>query len=148
MEISKNGLNLIAGFEGFRAKPYHCSAGVSTIGYGTTIYPNGTRVTMKDKAISKEYALAIMKYMIDRDYGDAVDRYVKVPLTQNQYDALVSFTYNLGKGAFKSSTLLRKINEGKYNRASKEFIKWVNVNGKRSRGLVRRRKKERDLFLT
>ena len=147
MKISKKGIDLIARFEGFRAKPYHCSAGVSTIGYGTTIYPNGNHVTMKDKAINKEDAKSIMKYMIDRDYGEAVNRYVKIPLTQNQYDALVSFTYNLGKGALKSSTLLKRVNQGKMKKASKEFLKWTHSNGKVLAGLVKRRKAESEMFL-
>jgi len=147
MKISKKGIDLIARFEGFRAKPYHCSAGVSTIGYGTTIYPNGKHVTMKDRAITKESAKSMMKYMIDRDYGEAVNRYVKVPLTQNQYDALVSFTYNLGKGALKSSTLLKRVNQGKMKKASKEFLKWTHSNGKVLTGLVKRRKAESEMFL-
>ena len=147
MEISKQGIELIAEFEGFRSKPYLCPAGVPTIGYGTTWYPNGSHVKMSDKAISREEALTILKYQVDRSYGASVDRYVQVDLTQNQYDALVSFTYNLGAGNLKSSTLLKKVNQKKFARASREFLKWDKAGGRRLKGLTRRRKAESELFL-
>lgn len=147
MEISKKGVDFIAKREGFRSKPYHCSAGVSTIGYGTTIYPNGRHVTMQDKPITKEEAISILKYMIDKSYGATVSRYVKVPLTQNQYDSLVSLVYNIGGNAFRKSTLLRKLNEGKYKRASKEFIRWNKSAHKVLAGLTKRREAETKMFL-
>ena len=147
VEISKKGLDFIVGFEGFKSKPYHCSAGVSTIGIGTTIYPNGKHVTMQDRAITKEDAIGILKYMIGKGYGATVNRYVKVPLTQNQYDSLVSLVYNIGSNAFRKSTLLRKLNEGKYKRASKEFIRWNRSGHKILAGLTRRRKAESEMFL-
>ena len=147
MEISKQGIELIAEFEGFRSKPYLCPAGVPTIGYGTTWYPNGSHVKLSDKPISREEALTILKYQVDRSYGASVDRYVQVDLTQNQYDALVSFTYNLGAGNLKSSTLLKKVNQKKFARASREFLKWDKAGGRRLKGLTRRRKAESELFL-
>ena len=76
-----------------------------------------------------------------------VNHYVRVPMTQNEFDALVSFTYNLGVGSLRSSTLLKKLNKGKYIKADKEFGKWTHVNGKRNRGLVARRAREANLFL-
>ncbi len=147
MEISKKGLDLIKEFEGFSSKPYRCPAGVATIGYGTTYYSNGTHVKMSDKAISKKKATQMLRYQVDSIYGAAVNRYTKVELTQSQFDALTSFAYNLGNGALRSSTLLRKLNEGKYTRASKEFLKWNRAGGKVLKGLTRRRKAESNLFL-
>ena len=148
MEISKNGLDLIKSFEGFRSKPYLCPAGVPTIGYGTTLYPNHMHVSMHDRPINEAEALSILKYWIDRTYGQAVDRYVQKDITQNQYDALVSFAYNLGIGALQKSTLLKRVNQGKNKRASNEFLKWDHANGKKLAGLTRRRKAERTLYLT
>jgi len=147
MKISKKGLDLIKLSEGFRAAPYLCQAGVPTIGYGTTIYPNGKRVKMKDRRITKETANKIMKHQIDKDYGATVNRYVQRDMTQNQFDALVSFVYNFGAGNFKGSTLLKKVNQGKHKRAALEFPKWNRVNHKVNRGLVKRRERERQLYL-
>ncbi len=147
MKISKQGIELIAEFEGFRSKPYKCPAGVPTIGYGTTIYPNGTHVKMSDKAISKEEALSILKYQVDKSYGATVNRYVQKDITQNQFDAMSSFTYNLGSGNLKASTLLKRVNQGKMSKASKEFLKWDKAGGKKLAGLTRRRKAEAKLFL-
>ncbi len=147
MKISKKGLTLITELEGFRGKPYLCPARVPTIGIGTTVYPNGKRVKLWDRPISKKRALEILKYQVDNSYGKAVNRYVSVSLNQNEFDALASFTYNLGIGALQSSTLLRKLNRGDRIGASKEFKKWVNANGRKLRGLVRRRKREKNLFL-
>ncbi len=148
MKISKAGLELIAEFEGFRSKPYRCPAGVPTIGYGTTIYPNGTHVKMSDKAISKEEALSILKYQVDKSYGATVNRYVQnTNITQNQFDAMASFTYNLGSGNLKLSTLLKRVNQGKMEKASKEFLKWDKAGGKKLAGLTKRRKAEAQLFL-
>ena len=148
METSKKGIKLIAEFEGFSSKPYLCPAGVPTIGYGTTIYPSGTHVEMSDKAISKEQAMSILKYQVDRSYGATVNRYVQnTDITQNQFDAMVSFTYNLGSGNLKSSTLLKRVNQGKMSKASKEFLKWDKAGGRKLAGLTRRRQAESALFL-
>ena len=148
MNISNNGLKIIKQFEGFMPKPYLDQALVPTIGYGTTHYGLGGRsVTLNDHSISKEVATKLMKDQIDATYGRAVNHAVRVPITQNQFDALVSFTYNLGVGALRSSTLLKKLNKGKKLQADKEFRKWTHVNGKVNRGLKARRKKEAELFL-
>ena len=147
MKISDSGLELIAHFEGFSSKPYLCPAGVLTIGYGTTIYSNGKHVKMSDDNITKDEALEIMRDQIDKTYGTAVNRYVQIELTQNQFDALTSFTYNLGAGNLRSSTLLRKLNQGKMGRAGREFLKWDRAGGRKLAGLTRRRKAEMELFV-
>lgn len=133
-------------FEGYRAEPYLCPAKIPTIGYGTTHYSNGKKVTLQDEPITKERALEILKYQANRVYGSAVNIYVQVPITQNQFDALVSFAYNLGIGAFRTSTLLKRVNQQQYEKAAKEFHKWVYSDGKKLKGLVKRRKAEADLF--
>jgi len=146
MLISDNGLKLIKGFEGFMSAPYLDVALVPTIGYGTTHYHHRA-VRMDDVSISEHTASYLLRTQVDETYGKAVNHYVQVPLNQNQFDALVSFTYNLGVGAFKSSTLLRDINHGKIAEAYHEFHKWTHANGKIISGLVSRRKKESELFL-
>ena len=146
MTISKPGLDLIKSFEGFRSKPYHCSAGVSTIGYGSTYYEGGRHVKMSDTPVSKARATQILEHQVNNVYSSSVNRYVTVPLTQNQFDALVSFTYNLGAGALRSSTLLKKLNQGNYKRAAEEFLKWDRAGGKRLKGLTKRRRAEAKLF--
>jgi len=146
MLISKKGLELIKSFEGFMSHPYLDVAMVPTIGYGTTHYHHRA-VTLNDQDISESTASYLLRTQVDETYGKAVNHYVQVPLTQNQFDALVSFTYNLGVGALKSSTLLRDINSGKIAEAYNEFHKWTHANGKVVRGLVARRKKESELFL-
>ena len=147
MKISKDGLDLIKSFEGFRSKPYLCPAGVPTIGYGTTYYEDGTHVTLDDEPVTKKEATKMLEEQVNRVYGSTVSRYVTSDTTQNQYNALVSFTYNLGAGNLKSSTLLKKHNRGDYKGASKEFKKWVKAGGKKLKGLERRRKAEKELYL-
>ena len=145
MVTSKKGIEFIASCEGFESKPYRDSAGIPTIGYGFTYYPNGKKVTMQDKPITKAEALEI-KAKILPNYEKIVNKKVKVPLTQNQFDALVSHTYNTGG----SDTLFKLINE----RASKTAIrnwfeqKYITAGGKKLNGLVRRRKAEADLYFS
>lgn len=148
MNVSEKCLALIREFEGFRSKPYLCPAGVPTIGYGSTRYEDGTPVTLKDEPIDQARANAIMRTTLAREYEPAVQRYVKVPLTQGQYDALVDFAYNAGAKNLLQSTLLKKLNAKNYAGASKEFEKWVYGGGKVLPGLVRRRKAEQALFLS
>ncbi len=145
MKISNNCTNLTVDSEGLELKPYLCPAKIPSIGYGSTSYPDGTRVTMQDKPITKARAIEILNYDLIRFEG-YVNSYVKVPLTQNQFDALVDFTYNLGPGNLQSSTLLRKLNAGDYAGASAEFPSWVKGGGKVLPGLVTRRAKEQALF--
>jgi len=101
---------------------------------------------LHDQAISEGEANAIMVASL-KEYEKAVKRYVSVPLTQNQFDALVDFAYNCGTQALRTSTLLRKLNSGDYAGASKEFGKWVYANGRKLKGLAARRERERKLFM-
>lgn len=142
MKLNENGYNLICEFEGLKLKPYLCSAKIPTIGYGNTYYPNGKRVTLLDDTITKEYAFEIFKTIADK-FAKRVDEMVKTELTQNQFNALVSFAYNVGTGAFATSTLLKKVNNNPNDVTIKnEFLKWVRANKKVIQGLVNRRNKE------
>lgn len=140
-----NNLELIKEFEGFSSEPYTCPAGVDTIGYGSTRYADGSTVKLGDKSITKDEAVELMKATLG-EYEDAVNKYVIAPLTQNQFDALVSFAYNVGAGNLKSSTLLKKLNRQDYVGAAEEFIRWNRGGGKVLAGLTRRRMAERTLF--
>ena len=147
MKTSNKGKAIIKQYEGFIAKPYLCPAGVPTIGYGATYYADGRKVTLRDAAISEADADKLLDKMLGK-YEDAVNRYVQVPITQNQFDALVSFCYNLGQEALRKSTLLKKLNNKDYNGAADAFLNWVYASGKKLQGLVNRRTDERKLFLS
>lgn len=147
MKISQTGLDLIKMFEGFRSEPYLCPSDIPTIGYGTTRYNDGTKVTLQDKAISKDFATAMLRFQCDSIYGDAVNDYTLIMDNQNRFDALTSFTYNVGREGLRTSTLLKKHNSGDVIGASKEFKKWKYSNGEVSSGLVKRRKLEKKLYL-
>lgn len=142
MKISQKGTDLIKSFEGLELKAYKDSVGVTTIGYGST----GSHVSM-GMTITKEQAEQLLKKDLER-FEKGVSDIVKVPLNQNQFDALVSFSFNLGLGSLKSSTLLKKLNFSDYIGASKEFERWNRAGGKVLAGLTRRRIAERDLFLS
>lgn len=140
------GIELIKSFEGFRSKPYLCPAKVPTIGYGATFYPNGNKVTMNDVPINEEQATNLLKDMLT-GYEKSVDSFVRDDVNQNQFDALVSFTYNLGAGSLKMSTLLKKVNADPNDPTIKaEFMKWVKAGGKTLPGLVKRRTAEAELY--
>ena len=147
MKTSDKGKAIIKQYEGFRAKPYLCPAGVPTIGYGATYYTDGRKVTLRDAPISEADADKLLDKMLGK-YEDAVNRYVQVPITQDQFDALVSFCYNLGPEALRKSTLLKKLNNKDYNGAADAFLNWVYASGKKLQGLVNRRTDERKLFLS
>ena len=144
MKISNNGLNLIKQFEGLRLNAYDDGVGVWTIGYGTIKYPNGTLVKKGDKITQAQADQYIANDVAT--FERAVNMLVNVPLNQNQFDALVSFTYNLGATNLSASTLLKKLNSKDYNGAAGEFQKWNKAGGKVMTGLVRRRKAEMELF--
>jgi lysozyme len=146
MKTSHAGLDLIKQFEGLRLKPYLCSAGVPTIGYGSTMYADGRKVNLKDAAITESQSLELLAKTLGK-YEKAVNDYVKVTLTQNEFDALVSFTYNLGAGNLLSSTLLKKLNSGDKKAAATQFEVWNKAGGKVLEGLVKRRAAEKALFL-
>ncbi|MEJ4088231.1 lysozyme [Galbibacter orientalis] len=148
MKINNDGINLILKFEGYSGKPYLCPAGIPTIGYGNTYYPDGTKVTMNDKRTNKVKAKE-MFFLIVKKYEDAVNNKVTTTLTQNQFNALVSFCYNVGVHAFSLSTLLKKVNNDCYDiTIIDEFLKWVKINKKVSQGLKNRRKEELALYFT
>lgn len=145
MYISDNCLNIVKQFEGFRSKPYKCPAGIPTIGYGSTYYLNGEKVTMRDSAISEDFATELLEKLLN-GFSINVDNLIKVSLNQNQFDALVSFTYNIGVKAFFNSTLLNKLNSADFDGASLEFSRWNKANGKILTGLTKRREAEQKLF--
>ena len=142
--VSNSGINLICGFEGLKLKAYDDGVGVWTIGFGTTIYPNGIKVK-KGGTCTEAQAKAYMAHDLKK-FESAVNSAVTVPINQNQFDALVSLAYNIGTGAFEKSTLLKKLNESNYKGASAQFNVWNKGGGKVMQGLVNRRDVERKLF--
>jgi lysozyme len=142
------GIDLIKKFEGFMSKPYLCPAKICTIGYGATFYPNGKKVTMTDKAMTEAEGVELLKSMLSK-FEQYVDSYCIDAITQNQFDALVSFCYNLGPANLKSSTLLKKVNANPNDETIRaEFMKWTKAGGRTLKGLVTRRTAEADLYFT
>jgi lysozyme len=147
MKISKEGLELIKGFEKFMPKPYIDAVGVFTIGYGNTYYPDGQKVTMQDSPITEGQATILLETVFEKDFA----KYIPENVNQNQFDALASLVYNIGTGAFFKSTLRKKVKVNP-NDASieQEFWKWNKgrKNGQlvELRGLTIRRKKESELY--
>ena len=145
-KTSNKGIDLIKQFEGFSSKPYLCPAKICTIGYGATFYPNGKKVTMTDKAMTEAEGVELLKDMLKR-FEQYVDSYCVDSVNQNQFDALVSFCYNLGPSNLKSSTLLKKVNANPNDPTIEaEFMKWTKANGETLKGLVRRREAESKLY--
>ena len=141
MEVSKKGIDLIAQFEGFRSKPYLCSAGVVTIGYGTTFYLNNKKVTMFDAPINESEARKLLSIVANK-FGQQIQEVTR-ELTQNQFDAVVSFVYNVGPANYRKSTLLKKININPFDvTIAFEFSRWNKSGGKVLPGLVKRREIE------
>lgn len=144
MKTSANGIAHIKEFEGFRAKRYLCPAGKWTIGYGHVIV-DSERITLWNAELTEEQATKLLIKDLDR-FESAVRSMVTVPLTQGQFDALVSFAYNLGEAKLRSSTLLKLLNAGDYDGARKQINRWVYSNGKKLDGLIRRRARETEMF--
>lgn len=142
MQTSNNGINLIKRFEGLRLSSYICAAGYPTIGYGHVI----KRGEDFSAGIDEARAVELLRGDVQASER-AVRRLINVTLNQNQFDALVSFTFNLGAGALQRSTLRQKLNRGEYHQAAPEFNKWVFANGRKLRGLQLRRKAEVELFM-
>lgn len=146
MQTSDKGIALIKKFEGCKLTAYQDSVGVFTIGYGWTQPVDGKPIragmTIKQETAERLLKTGLVSYESD------VSRLVKVGLTQGQFDALVSFTYNLGARSLSTSTLLRKLNSGDYAGAADEFLRWNKAGGKVLNGLTRRREAERALFLS
>lgn len=141
MKISQRGLDLIKKFEGLRLTAYRCPAGVLTVGYGST----GPHVK-QGMVITEDEAEALLRKDVAR-FEDGVNHIVG-PCTQGQFDALVSFAFNLGLGALMSSTLLKRHKAGDFAGAAAQFARWVNAGGRRLPGLVSRRKAEAELYLS
>lgn len=141
MKTSNNGFNLIKEFEGLRLEAYKCSSDKWTIGYGHT---SNVR---KGQVINELCAETFLTIDVQKcEY--AINTSVTVPLNQNQFDSLVSLIFNVGVAAFRKSTLLEKLNNSDYTGASDEFDKWIYSKKKISQGLINRRKKEKDLFVS
>ncbi|HAS0832443.1 MULTISPECIES: lysozyme [Enterobacter] len=146
MQTSDKGIALIKEFEGCKLTAYQDSVGVWTIGYGWTQPVDGKPIRA-GMTINQETAERLLKTGLV-SYESDVSRLVKVGLTQGQFDAMVSFTYNLGARSLSTSTLLRKLNAGDYVGAADEFMRWNKAGGKVLNGLTRRREAERALFLS
>ena len=147
MNISKTGIQLLKDFEGLRLNAYRCSAGVATIGYGSCFYPDKSNVQMGDVLRDKDEAEVLLINTLV-DYDIYVSKYTKsVKLTQYQFDALVCFAFNVGLGNLSKSTLLKKVlaNPNDPNIPA-EFAKWNRGGGVVLQGLVKRRKKEGELY--
>jgi lysozyme len=145
MRLDATGYKLIQEFEGLKLSAYRCSAGVPTIGYGNTQYENGVKVRMGDR-ITKERAETLFRILADRFASDVL-KLVKSKVNQNQFNALVSFAYNVGIGNLRNSTLLKKVNADPNDETIEfEFLKWVNAGGKRVQGLVNRRVAESKMY--
>lgn len=142
--VSPEGVALLHHFEGFRADAYQDSVGIWTIGYGNTRYEDGTPVRKGDR-VTRERGAELFRNIL-KGFEQAVLDAVTVPLTQGQFDALVSFAYNVGTGALRSSTLLRVLNAGDYDAAADQFLRWNRAGGRVLPGLTRRREAERKLF--
>lgn len=139
MTPSKQARDIIADFEGCKLSAYLCPANVATIGYGRT-----TNVKMGDTC-TQEQADAWLAEELEH-FGSGVAQLVKVEVSQNQFDALVSFAYNVGLGALKKSTLLRLLNLNKHDECGAQFLRWDKAGGKVLAGLTRRREAEKAMF--
>jgi lysozyme len=149
LDLSDAGLKRIAAYEGWRAQLYEDVAHHATIGYGHLVHLGPITAADRSgpfgKGITEQQGLDLLRADVRR-MVDAVRQRVTVPLNQNQFDALVSFTFNVGAGAFGGSTLLKRLNAGDYAGACDEFGKWTKSGGKVFAGLVRRRTEEATLF--
>ena len=158
LKLSKRGINLMKRYEGFRSAPYIDMVGVTTIGYGNTYYPDRRKVKMTDKHLTEPQATQLAMDIINLDFAPAVNKIFKDEiasgkLNQNMFDALVSLAYNIGTSALaNSNSVTGNIKKGNYKAAADGFLLWNKgrVNGKLQaiNGLTRRRKEERELFLS
>ena len=139
MRTSEKGLNLIKKYEGLRLKAYKCPAGVWTIGYGHT-----KGVKQNDTITEAQAVELLLRDVLDCE--GVINRLVKKTLNQGQFDACISFIFNLGAGNFQRSTLLRKINQDDFAGASREFSRWIYSGGKILNGLKKRREEEKQLL--
>lgn len=146
-KIGQKGIDLIKSFEGCKLVGYACPANVPTIGYGTIRKPDGSKIVIGEQ-ITLQQAEEYLRHDITT-FELGVDAMCIDTITQNQFDALVSFAYNLGSGNLKGSTLLKKVNINPNDPSiGAEFIKWNKANGKILAGLTRRREAERFLYFS
>ena len=146
MKPSQTCIDLIKKFEGFRADAYQDSVGVWTVGYGSTMWPDGKKVAKGQKMTMAE-AEKVMAWELDRKGKVILAGLPTTTINQNQYDALLSFAYNLGVGALLKSTLFRKLKVNPNDETIRaEFMRWVNAGGKPLKGLITRRKAEADMY--
>jgi len=158
MKVSDKCIHMIMHHEGVRCKPYQCPALLWTIGVGHVIDPTHARVKLEDRkalpipagwdrVLSNDEIMDILKKDLNR-FEQGVLRLIKVPLTQGQFDALVSFSFNVGLGNLQNSTLRMKVNRSEFDAAAEQFLVWTKAGGKVLKGLVTRRNDERALFIS
>ena len=147
MKLSKKGIDLIKELEGLKLQSYKCSAGIWTIGLGNTFYEDGRKVQANEN-ISKSRAYDLFS-LISPTFENAINKNVKSKITQNQFDALFCFAYNIGVRAFTNSTLLKLVNINPNDgNIAKQFLRWNKIKGVESKGLTNRRIKESSLYFT
>jgi lysozyme len=147
MKISQTGIDLIKSFEGLKLNAYKCPAGIVTIGYGSTFYADKSPIKMGDKLKDKIAAEELLKVTIITFESTINGLFYNITLTQNQFDALVSFVFNIGPNAFAASTLLKKAKVNTNDKTIElEFNRWVKGGGVKLPGLVKRRKAESKLY--
>jgi len=147
MKLDINGVNLLAELEGLKLKAYKCPAGIWTIGLGNTFYADGSKVKEGD-VVTKDQAYYLF-HLIAAKFEETINNNLKKPITQNQFNSLFCFCYNVGQDAFVKSTLLKLVNiNPKDAMIAKEFLKWSKINKVESIGLVNRRMKESALYFT
>ena len=150
-QVNQAGIDLVKRFEGLhrvsgsKVYPYKDAVGYPTIGYGTLISKDKEFDLARLEPITERQAAAMLMDELNK-CARSVLRLVNVPLTDDQFAALASFVYNLGAGALQGSTLRRRLNEGDYDEAADQFLRWVMAGGRVLKGLQRRRAAERDLF--
>lgn len=144
MKTSQKGIDLIKSFEGLRNKPYLDVVGIPTIGIGSTRYEDDSKVTMQDPEISDARAEELLHHAL-AVFEAGINKLVIVEISQNQFDAVACFCYNIGLGNFEKSTMLKKINLMD-DSAADEFARWNKAGGHVVDGLTRRRAAEADLF--
>jgi lysozyme len=146
MKLNNKGYQIICEFEGFSSEPYLCPAKIATIGFGNTFYGDGRKVTMIDEPITRVEAFDMFKDIADK-FAKRVSDCVTSPLNQNQFNSLVSFTYNVGVANFMNSTLLKRVNANHNDPDIKtQFLRWDKVGTKKLKGLTKRRIYEADNY--
>jgi len=150
--MNEKGIEIIKQFEGFKAKPYLCPAGIPTIGYGTTIYPDGRKVTLKDPSVAEYQADGYLRYDVEV-VNEKVVKLTNGKLNENQLSALVSFAYNVGIEKLRKSTLFKRVLADKDGLSIREeFLKWKFAKDPKTGhmvvlpGLLRRRIAEANLY--